>query len=243
MNYKELTQQVKALEKEQKEIERSIEAKIRRRDKKILDLKEQYIAEHQLLALKRFQRIKVMARVTEESRKRTTADYRNKKKCALGATYTIVGVFNGYCIDDAGHVAPCFYDKSDYRGCCDEIISVELTPNQPEGNCNKCLKAKDGLCYMMGGKKYSPKRAVWKIDTDKMVPCPKYEEVVEGGLYGIKSRIYPARYYPKVTKVRTEDGKWKYRLYEGSWHCYCEYEEQHIKNCYTHEPQNYEDNK
>lgn len=43
MNYDELTQQVKALEKEQKEIERSIEAKIRRRDKKILDLKLQYI--------------------------------------------------------------------------------------------------------------------------------------------------------------------------------------------------------
>ena len=43
MNYDELTQQVKALENEQKEIERSIEAKIRRRDKKILDLKLQYI--------------------------------------------------------------------------------------------------------------------------------------------------------------------------------------------------------
>ena len=243
MNYKELTQQVKALEKEQKEIERSIEAKIRRIDKNILDLKEQYIAEHQLLALKRFQRIKVMARVTEESRKRMTADYRNKKKCALGATYTIVGVFNGYCIDDAGHVAPCFYGKSDYRGCCDEIISVELTPNQPEGNCNKCLNAKEGFCYMMGGKKYGPKCAVWKIDTDKMVPCPKYEEVVEGGLYGIKGIIYPARYYPKVTRVPTADGDWKYRLYEGDWHCYTEHDEQHIKECYTSDPQNYDDDK
>lgn len=120
---------------------------------------------------------------------------------------------------------------------------MELTENQPEGNCNKCLKAKDGLCYMMGGKDMGLKCAVWKIEEDKMVPCPKYEEVVEGGLYGIKSRIYPARYYPKVTKVRTEDGKWKYRLYEGNLHCYCEYEEQHIKNCYTHEPQNYDDDK
>lgn len=55
MDYKELTQQVKALEDEQKKIERSIEAKIRRRDKKILDLKLQYIAEHQPLPLKRFQ--------------------------------------------------------------------------------------------------------------------------------------------------------------------------------------------
>ena len=243
MEHEELTQQVKALEKEQKEIERSIEAKIRRRDKKILDLKLQYIEEHQPLALKRFQRIKVTARVTEESRKRMTADYRNAKKCALGATYTIVGVFNGYRIDDAGHVVPCFYGKGEYRGWCDEILSVELTADQPEGNCNKCLKAKDGFCYMAGGKESGPKCAVWKIEEDKMVPCPKYEEVVEGGLYAIKNRIWPARYYPKVTRVRTTGEKWKYRLYEGNWHCYCEYEEQHIKNYYTHEPQNYEDNK
>ena len=238
MDYKELTLQVKALEKEQREIERSIEVKIRRRDKKILDLKLQYIEEHQPLALKRFQRIKVRAKVTEASRKTMTEDARNMKKYALGATYTIIGVFNGYAINDNGEVAPCFYGKGDYRGWQDEILSVELTENQPEGNCNKCLKAKDGYCCMMGST-----YPVWKIEEDKMVPCPKYEEVVEGGLYGIKSRIYPARYYPKVTKVRTEDGKWKYRLYEGNWHCYCEYEEQHIKNCYTHEPQNYDDDK
>lgn len=241
MEYEELAQQVKALEKEQKEIERSIEAKIRRRDKKILDLKLQYIEEHQPLALKRFQRIKVRARVTEASRKMLTDDARNMNKYALGATYTIIGVFNGYFINDNGEVAPCFYGKGDYRGRYDEILSVELTENQPVGNCNKCLKAKDGHCYMMGGKDMGPKNAAWKIEEDGMVPCPKYEEVVEGGLYGIKSRICPARYYPKVSKVRTEDGKVKYRLYEGR--CYCEYEEQHIKQCYTHEPQNYEEDK
>ena len=243
MEYEELTQQVKALEKEQREIERSIEAKIRRRDKKILDLKLQYIEEHQPLPLKRFQRIKVMARVTEESRKRMTADYRNTKKCALGATYTIVGVFDGYRIDDAGHVVPCFYSKGEYRGWCDEILSVELTPDQPEGNCNKCLKAKEGFCYMAGGKDYNPKCAVWKIDEGKMVPCPKYEEMVEGGLYGIKERIAPARYYPKVTRVRTKDGKWIYRLYGDDGYYYTEHTEQEIERCYTHEPQNYDEGK
>ena len=93
MEYEELTQQVKTLEKEQREIERSIEAKIRRRDKKILDLKLQYIEEHQPLALKRFQRIKVRARVTEASRKMLTDEARKEKRYALGATYTIIGVF------------------------------------------------------------------------------------------------------------------------------------------------------
>ena len=239
MDYKELTQQVKALEDEQKKIERSIEAKIRRRDKKILDLKLQYIAEHQPLPLKRFQHIKVTARVTEESRKRMTEDYRKMKKYALGATYTIMGVFNGYRIDDAGHVVPCFYDKGDYRGWCDEVLSVELTAGQPEGSCSKCLKAKDGLCYMAGGKDIGPKCAVWKIDEDKMVPCPKYEEVVEGGLYAIKGRVYPAKYYQKVTMIRTKDGQRKYRLYEGR--CYTEWEAEYIEEYYTHEPQDYDD--
>jgi len=236
MNYEELTQQVRVLEKEQREIEKSIEDKIRRRDKKILDLKLQYIEEHQPLPLKRFQRIKVTARVTEESRKRMLEGYRKMKKNALGATYTITGVFNGYRIDDAGYVVPCFYGEGDYRGWCDEILSVELTADQPEGNCNKCRRAKNGSCYMSGGK-----HAMWKIDEDKMVPCPKYEEVVEGGLYGIKGRIFPARYYPKVTRVKTEYGKWIYRLYEGDWYCYTENTEREIKNYYTSEPQDYQE--
>ena len=240
MDYEELTQQVKALEKEQKEIERSIEAKIRRRDKKILGLKLQYIEEHQPLALKRFQRIKVTARVTEKSRKRMTEDYRNMKRYALGATYTITGVFNGYRIDDAGQVVPCFYGKGDYRGSCDEILSVELAADQPEGNCNKCRKAKDGLCYMMGGKDVGPKCAVWKIKGDEMVPCPKYEEVVEGGLYALKDKMWPAKHYPKVTRVKTKDGKWKYHLYEGDWSCFTEHTEQEIEKYYTSEPQDYQ---
>ena len=242
MDYKELTQQVKALEKEKRDIERSIEAKIRRRDKKILDLKLQYIEEHQPLPLKRFQRIKVTARVTEESRKQMTSDARKMKKNALCATYTIVGVFNGYRIDDAGYVVPCFYGEGEYRGWHDEILSVELTADQPDGSCNKCQKAKDGFCYMAGGKESGPKYAVWKIDENKMVPCPKYEEVIEGGLYAIKNRVWPAKYYPKVTRVRTTGDKWKYRLYDGEY-CFCEYDERYIKKYYTHEPQNYDEGK
>lgn len=238
MDYKELTQQVKALENEQKKIERSIEAKIRRRDKKILDLKLQYIAEHQPLPLKRFQRIRVVARVTEASRKTLANDALQMKKYALGATYTIMGVFNGYRIDDAGHVAPCFYGKGDYRGWCDEVLSVELTADQPEGSCSKCLKAKDGRCYMMGGKDIGSECAVLEIDEDEMVPCPKYEEVVEGGLYAIKGIVFPARFYPRVTMIRTKDGQRKYRLYEGR--CYTEWEAEYIERCYTHEPQDYD---
>lgn len=239
MDYKELTQQVKALRDEQKKIERSIEAKIRRRDKKILDLKLQYIAEHQPLPLKRFQRIKVTARVTEESRKTLSKDALQMKKYALGATYTIIGVHNGYAIDERGQVVPCFYGKEDYRGRHDEVLSVELTADQPEGSCSKCLKAKCGRCYMMGGKDIGPECAVLEIDEDEMVPCPKYEEVVEGGLYAIKGIVFPARFYPRVTMIRTKDGQRKYRLYEGR--CYTEWEAEYIERCYTHEPQDYDD--
>ena len=237
MDYKELTCQVNALEKEKEQIERSIEAKLRRRDKKILDLKLRYIEEHQPLPLKRFQHIRVVARVTEESRKYMNDDARSMKKYQLGTTYTLVGPFNGYCIDERGAVVPCFYSKTDYRGRYDEVLSVQLTAYQPEGSCNKCRCARDGWCYMAGGN-----QRIFKIDEEKMVPCPKYEEVVEGGLYAIKGRVWPARYYPRVTIVRNQKGERKYRLYEGNnWGCYCEYEEEYIKTYYTHEPQHYDE--
>lgn len=239
MDYKELTRQVKALEDEKKKIERSIEAKIRRRDKKILELKQQYIAEHQPLPLKRFQRIKVTARVTEESRKWLNKDALQMKKYALGATYTIIGLHNGYAIDERGQVVPCFFGKEDYRGGHDEVLSVELTANQPEGSCNKCRSAKDGFCYLMGGKDIGPRCAVRKIDEDEMVTCPEYEEIIEGGLYTIKGRVYPAGYYPEVTMIHTKDGQRKYRLYEG--HCYTEHKAEDIEGYYTHEPQIYDD--
>ena len=51
--------------------------------------------------------------------------------------------------------------------------------------------------------------------------------------------IWPAKYYPKVTMIRTRDGQRKYRLYEG--HCYTEHEAEHIEKYYTHEPQDYDD--
>lgn len=239
MDYNELSQRVNVLEKEIKEIEHSVEAKICRRNKRIRDLNLRYIDEHQPLALKQFQRIKVVARVTEESRKALSEEARRMKKYALGTTYTIVGVFNWYNISVRGRVVPCFYGDTRYRGMYDEVLSVELTASQPEGSCHKCRCAKDGRCYLLGGKSLGPICAIRKIDEDKMVPCPHYEEVVEGGLYGIRGRVWPARYYPRVTMVRTEDGERKYRLYEGDWACYTEWDEQHIANGYTREPQDY----
>ena len=232
MDYKELTQQVKALEKEQRDIERSIEAKIRRRDKKILDLKLQYIEEHQPLPLKRFQRIKVRVRVTEASRKMLTDDARKEKRYALGATYTIIGVFNGYAINDNGEVVPCCYGKGDYRGRYDEILSVELTEDQPDGNCNKCLKAKDGHCYMMGGKDISVKCASHKVKADDYT-CPKYEELTElWDKYGENRK-----HYPNVTICKHQKPI-GYRIYALNWGSYCEWSQEVIDSNYTFENPN-----
>lgn len=104
---------MKTLEDDQKRIELSAWDKIRRRDKKILNLNFQYIAEHQPLPLKRFQRIKVVARVTEESRKMLGEEARQKKKYALGTTYTIIGVHNGYTIDKRGQVVASLARRTD----------------------------------------------------------------------------------------------------------------------------------
>ena len=39
--------------------------------------------------------------------------------------------------------------------------------------------------------------------------------------------------------IRTRDGQRRYRLYEG--HCYTEWDAEYIEGCYTHEPQDYDD--
>ena len=80
-------------------------------------------------------------------------------------------------------------------------------------------RAKDGFCYMAGGKESGPKCAVWKIEEDKMVP--------QQSLHLVETlAALPAHLVVHRDISRS-----------------CEYEEQHIKNYYTHEPQNYEDNK
>ena len=221
MTYDELQKQTKALEKEKDKV-------YNKYFKQIQKMKLQYIEEHKPMHVKRFQRITVRLRVTEETRKRYTEEYRAKKKYQLGRDYNLSGAFNGWHIGNDGQLKPCFYGGTSYNST-DEVVSVSLAKDQPEGHCSKCRCYKDGLCYMMGGKDLGKSCAVWKI-TDDMVPCPKYEEIQEGGLYE-----YDGKHCPNVTKV-WKNGKVFYHVYSLNWYCYTEYSEDEVWRSYTKEP-------
>ena len=229
MTYEELEKQLKAIEKEEN-------AFMRKCSKKEYNLKMKYINEHKQIDIKRFQRISVRLRITEETRKLIGDKHRAMAKNQLGKEYTITGVFNGWAIGKDGQLKPCFYGGQSYSST-DEVVKVELTKAQPEGDCTKCRCYKDGLCYMMGGKTIGKYCAVWKI-TDDMVICPKYEEIVEGGLWG-RLNIWPHEHKPNVTFRYDKNGKKKYRLYSLNWNYYTEHSEDVIKKCYSFEPIDY----
>ena len=221
MTYEELQKQVKAIERKEKAFSRKC-------SKKELALKRQYINEHKTIELKRFQRIIVRLRITEKSRERMGEMQRSMSKNILGREYSLTGVFNGWFIADDGQLKPCFYGEPSYSAF-DEVMSVELTKDQPQGHCSKCRCHKDGLCYMMGGKDLGKSCAVWKI-TDDMVPCPKYEEIVDSGLYE-----YGEKHCPNVTKC-WQKGKLFYNVYSLNWDYYTEYSEDEVWRFFTKEP-------
>ena len=223
MTYEELSKQVRA-------IERKEEAFSRKCGKEELKLKQQYIDEHKLIELKRFQRITARLRVTEKSRERMGEKHRNMAKNQLGREYNVAGVFNGWHIGDDGQLKPCFYGGPSYNST-DEVVKVELSKDQPEGDCSKCRCYKEGLCYMMGGKDLGKSCAVWKI-TEDMVVCPKYEEIVDGGLYEYGD---PKKHCPNVTK-RWKQGKLFYHVYSLNWNYYTEYSEDEVWRFFTKEP-------
>ena len=223
MTYEELEKKTKSLEKEQEKV-------YAKYSKQIHKLNTDYISEHKPICLKRFQRIMVRLRITEESRKYMDDKHRAMAKNQLGKEYSLSGVFNGWCIGKKGDIRPCFYGEPSYSAY-DEVLSVELAKEQPEGHCSKCRCHKDGLCFMMGGKDISNRLAVWKI-TDDMVTCPKYEEIVDGGLYEYGDA---SRYCPNITKV-LKKGEVFYRVYSLNWNYYTEYSEKEIWHYYTKEP-------
>lgn len=206
MTYKELTKQLKAIERE----EEAFSAKC---SKKEMALKKRYIKEHAPMELKENQHIIV--------------------KLKGKRNYSIDAIFRGWWISKKGEVRPCLWMKEYSQD--DEILSIELHKQQPEGDCKKCRLFKKG---------YSCEISLFKLETkfDKegYIPCPKYEEIVEGGLWG-KKCIWPHKHYPQVTFVRDIKGKKTYRLWEGC--CFTEWEESYIEKYYSREPIDYSDEK
>lgn len=213
MTYEELNKKLKAIEREE-------DAFVLKCGRKELALKKKYIKEHAPLELKDYQRIIV--------------------KLKGKRNYSIDAIFCGWWISPKGELRPCLWNREYSQE--DEILSIELHKCQPEGDCKKCLLYKDGLCYKAGGKNLGRGYATHKVKDGDLI-CPRYEEIIEGGLWG-KMNIWPHKFYPNVTFVYDEKFRKKYHIYEGrAWRYFTEHSEEEIENYYSFEPIDYSDEK
>lgn len=227
MTYEELKKELKDIERQQALCERRY-ARVR----------EKYKLQNAPLQVKKYQRVTVKLRVTEETRKRLTDKEKSRRKNQAGNEYSVTGYFVGWYIheDGNGELKPCFYGDVSYSRF-DEIISIELAKEQPTGDCSKCRLFKDGYCYMAGGKDMGKRYATHKVKDGDIV-CPKYEEILEGGLYEYG---HASRHCPNVTVLQDAKEKKKYRVWSLNWNYYVEYNENEIWKFYTKEPNGNED--
>lgn len=222
------------LKKELKEIKRQ-EALCERR---YVRIRETYKRQNAPIQLKKYQRVTVVLRVTEETRKHLTDKEKTKRRNQVGNEYTVTGFFVGWYIhgDGNGELKPCFYGDVSYSRF-DDIVSIKLAEHQPVGKCEKCRLYKDGFCYMAGGKDMGKRYATHKVKDGDIV-CPKYEEILEGGLYEYGDA---SRHCPNVTVLQDAKEKKKYRVWSLNWNYYEEYNENEIWKFYTKEPNDNED--
>lgn len=176
---------------------------------KIDALNKQYIDEHKPADIKPNQRITVRMRITEESRKLS-----GNKHLPVGHVYIVRGAFYTWHISKRGEVIPVlWFGGINYL---DELVSVEIDKDQPNGKCEKCLRYKDGKCFRNGGKDY-PELGE-DIKPGALV-CPRYEEIITEGL---DDAFTSGTNYPNVTKVTDKHGKPIYRFYSPNFECFIE---------------------
>lgn len=190
ITYDELKKQDALLDKEIDKLYRKMDAVETRRMK----LKTKYVESNKPIPVRYNQRIKIQLQ--------------GKRK------YSKEGVFRGFYICNDGTLRPDIYGVK-YSNT-DPIIKMELSDEQPQGCCEKCLKYKDGYCYLAGGKNRGKSYATHKVKDGDIV-CPLYEEVTE--LWRLNSDVH----YPHVTKM------WDtYRVYNRDWSIYTEYKKDKI---------------
>ena len=195
--------------------------------------REEYRRQNAPISLRKYERITVRLRVTEETRKRLTDKERTMRKYQLGREYDVTGCFTDWYIheDGNGELKPCLFGGDSYSRY-DEVVSIERA-EQIEGHCSKCRKYKEGLCYMAGGKDISRKCATHKVREDDFT-CPLYEELTE--LWSKDGK----KHYPNVTILKHEKPV-KYRIYSLNWKYYEEWGPEIIDFNYTFENPNGED--
>ena len=222
MTFEKLKEKLVLLDEEKKRIEHEI---VRVYDKK-KNLQLKYIRELLPFEIRKWQRVTIRLMVTAESRKLMTDYQRRLKKNQEGYVYCVTGCVIEWIVGDEGEARPCFYGDVWYNRY-DKILDIELA-EQVDGHCSKCLKYKDGLCYMMGGKDISKNCATHEVGERDMT-CPRYEEMTQ-----LWDKQIEGRHYPNVTIVKHAKPV-KYRIYSLNWDYFSEYSEKEIETYYKKE--------
>lgn len=201
--------------------------------RRYVKIRETYIRQNVPIKIKKYQRVTVTLKVTEETRKHLNAKEKTKRNKQVGNEYSVTGYFIGWYIDEDrnGELKPSFYGNVSYSRY-DDIVSIKLAEHQPIGNCAKCRLYKDCFCYMNGGKDISKKYATHKVKDGDIV-CPKYEEVLAGGLYKYGE---VSKHCPNVTILQNVKGDKSYRVWSLNWKYFTTYNENEIWKIYTKEP-------
>ena len=221
MTYEELQKEIKKLERQERMcFARQVKAR------------ELYKKQNAPMKLRKYERIKVRLRVTEETRKHLVASELTKRKNQVGYEYTVVGCFDGWYIHEDGHgeLKPCFFRGPSYSRF-DDVIGIE-SAEQIDGHCSKCKMYKEGLCYMIGCRDLGKKYAHHKVEDDDCT-CPLYEEVIE--LWD----KYEGGRYPNVTVLKHEKPL-EYRIYSQNWKYYTKYSQKDVELLYCFENPNKE---
>lgn len=137
MTYEELQD---AVDKKQQEIDAAYQEKHK--------LEWQYIQERLPFPFRRYQRIKIVTEVTEESQKCMSPEWKSKRKNQVGARNQYKGMLVGYIIGKHGEIRPCFWGGKPYYPMGDKIISITVDEVQSPFKCMQCDRCRDYHCYM-----------------------------------------------------------------------------------------------
>ena len=137
MTYEELQD---AVDKKQQEIDAAYQEKHK--------LEWQYIQERLPFPFRKYQRIKMVTEVTEESRQLMTDEWKAKRKNQVGVRNEYRGMLTGYIIGKHGDIRPCFWGGKPTYPMGDKIISIEVDEVQSPFSCMQCARCRDYHCYM-----------------------------------------------------------------------------------------------
>lgn len=138
---------------ELKQIRKHIDDRVNDAYEELSKAEWQYVEERLPFPFRRYQQVIVKLKVTEETRKLLTDEYKAKPRYQAGTLYQVKGMITGYHIGKKGDIRPCFWGGKPYYSLNDKIISITPAKKQRPEKCESCYHFRKEACYLSGGDK------------------------------------------------------------------------------------------